>query len=70
MIYRGEPSNTSPYFEDGTQGKPYVLQGINQQYGSKWLQQYTHYELNMSLMGIKPRWGDDTLSITTRARPN
>jgi hypothetical protein len=32
-------------------------QGYDQQQGSKPLQQYTCYELNMSLAGIEPGWG-------------
>jgi hypothetical protein len=57
-ISQGKPSCTSLNFEDGTQVKPYILQGTrpSQQLGSKKLQKYTHYELNMSLFGIESLW--------------
>jgi hypothetical protein len=53
---QGKPPDTSPYFKDGT---PKILHWIvvDQQQCSKPFQQFTHNELNMSLIRIELRWG-------------
>jgi hypothetical protein len=55
----GNPLGISPHFKDGTWDKPNFVESRG------FFDSLLNEELNMSLTGIEPRWGENTLQHKT-----